>query len=139
MAALRDVGYAICVPFGENTRYDLVIDDGRRLLRVQCKTGRLRAGAVVFRPSSSYAHHASPRRTRRVYTGEIEYFAVHCPETDGVYLIPIGDVGTTWTAALRVDPSRNGQRRRIRQAATYEIGRVSVRPTTALRASSGAR
>lgn len=34
MVALREMGYAISVPFGENTRYDLVIDDGLRLARV---------------------------------------------------------------------------------------------------------
>jgi hypothetical protein len=48
MLALNEAGYGILVPFGENTRYDLVIDDGARLLRVQCKTGRLREGAVTF-------------------------------------------------------------------------------------------
>jgi hypothetical protein len=45
MLALRELGYAVYVPFGENTRCDLVIDDGLRLFRVQCKTGRLRNGA----------------------------------------------------------------------------------------------
>ena len=36
MLALRETGYGVLVPFGENTRYDLVIDDGRALRRVQC-------------------------------------------------------------------------------------------------------
>ena len=45
--ALRLKGIDIFLPFGENTRYDLVTDDGKRLRRVQCKTGRLRDGAVV--------------------------------------------------------------------------------------------
>ncbi|MBA2462518.1 MAG: hypothetical protein H0V45_12245 [Actinobacteria bacterium] len=57
MLALRQVGYALLVPFGENTRYDLVIDDGVRLARVQCKTGRLREGAIRFASCSTYAHH----------------------------------------------------------------------------------
>ena len=38
MLALRCLGYQVSVPFGENSRYDLVVDDGRRLQRVQCKT-----------------------------------------------------------------------------------------------------
>jgi len=50
--ALREAGYAIYMPFGENTRVDLVIDDGNELARVQCKTGRLRGGAVRFRTCS---------------------------------------------------------------------------------------
>jgi hypothetical protein len=48
MAALQACGYAVLMPFGENTRYDLVIDSGARLSRVQCKTGRLRNGSVIF-------------------------------------------------------------------------------------------
>ena len=39
MLALRRAGFDLWVPFGENTRYDLVIDDGKSLARVQCKTG----------------------------------------------------------------------------------------------------
>jgi hypothetical protein len=104
MLALRDAGYAISVPFGENTRYDLVIDDGGRLTRVQCKTGRLREGAVVFNTASSYAHLLSPRELRRTYQGQIDYFGVYCPETRDIYLIPIDDV--TCTKAARLSASR---------------------------------
>jgi hypothetical protein len=147
MLALRRAGYLIAVPFGENTRYDLVADDGVRLYRVQCKTGRLRDGAVRFVTASSYAHHSSPRQTRRTYEGEIDYFAVFCPETGSVYLVPISHVKTTCRAALRVEPARNSQQRRIRYAADYEL---SIRidgvatdaanlPRPALRVSSGAR
>jgi len=47
------------VPFGENTRYDLVVDDGLRLGRVQCKSGQLVSGVVRFKTASTYAHHRS--------------------------------------------------------------------------------
>jgi len=142
MIALRDAGHVIPVPFGENTRYDLIADDGERLLRVQCKTGRLRGGGVVFRPSSSYAHHASPRVIRRRYEGEIDYFGVCCVDNGGVYVVPIGDVTTTWMATLRVEPARNGQRKRIRLASDYQIATVEVPRLTVMRApraSCGAR
>jgi hypothetical protein len=79
MLALRQTGLSVLVPFGENTRYDLVIDDGRDLRRVQCKTGRLRRGAVVWNMCSHYAHHANPRVVRRDYEGEVDYFAVYLP------------------------------------------------------------
>jgi PD-(D/E)XK endonuclease len=124
MYGLRARGYEICMPFGENTRYDLVIDDGVRLARVQCKTGRLRLGAVVFKTSSSYGHHPNPKITSRAYTGEVEYFGVFCPETGGVYLVPIEDLPTRCQGSLRVEPCRNAQKRRIRHAAQYEIARL---------------
>jgi hypothetical protein len=94
MTALYSAGFTVLVPFGENTRYDLVIDEGVDLARVQCKTGRLRNGAVWFSTCSSYAHHRSPGARTRTYIGEVDYFAVHSPETGGVYLIPIQDVQT---------------------------------------------
>ena len=80
------------VPFGENCRYDLVVDRTGELTRVQCKTGRLRHGAVRFSTASTYGHLQSPHDARRHYIGQIAAFAVYCPETDGVYLIPIGEV-----------------------------------------------
>jgi PD-(D/E)XK endonuclease len=52
MLALHEAGYDLLVPLGENTRYDLAIDDGSCVARVQCKTGRLRHGAVTFNACS---------------------------------------------------------------------------------------
>ena len=81
MLALIDAGLDVSVPFGENCRYDLVIDRAGRLTRVQCKTGRLRDGVVRFATASTYGHLPSPRETRRDYVGEIDEFAVYCPGT----------------------------------------------------------
>ena len=106
MLALHEVGYTLLVPFGENTRYDLVVDDGNRFARVQCKTGRLRAGAIRFKVRSSYAHHPNPKLLRRDYEGQVDYFGVYCPETSGVYLVPFAAAALKTQAALRVDPPR---------------------------------
>src|SRR5262249_3137074 len=122
---------------GENTRADLVIDDSQRLLRVQCKTGRLRNGAVVFATASTYGNHRNPQTARRPYSGQADLFAVSCPETSGVYLIPIADVPTVAAATLRVARSRNNQHRSVRLAARYEIGRVAL-PTAEPGARAGA-
>jgi hypothetical protein len=134
MLGLQAAGFSVLLPFGENTRYDLVIDDGKRLARVQCKTGRLRAGAVRFKACSSYQHHRSPRAPARHYLGEVDFFAVHCPETEGVYLIPIEHLNVKRQGGLRVEPPRNGQRRRVRNASNYEVSRVSVAAPTSCRA-----
>jgi hypothetical protein len=140
MLALRDAGYVVSLPSGENMRYDLVIDDGRRLSRVQCKSGRIRNGAVVFKTSSSYAHHASAAQPRRHYQAQVDFFGVYCSRTGGTYLIPIDDLAPTTEALLRVTPARNGQPKRIREAADYEIARIDLtRATPALLVTSGAR
>jgi hypothetical protein len=121
MRALRWHGYRILVPFGENTRYDLVIDDGVKLSRVQCKTGRHRSGVLEFSTASTYGHHRNPKIHRRSYIGEIDYFAVCCRDTGAVHLIAIDEVQTRAAARLRIEPPLNNQRRRIRYAAEYEV------------------
>jgi hypothetical protein len=121
MLALHQRGYVISVPFGENARYDLVVDDSRRLQRVQCKTGRLRRGAVVFNACSSYSHHASTRTGRRDYVDDVEFFGVYCAETGAVYLVPVAEAPRRTQCSLRVDPARNGQVRGILPAERYEI------------------
>jgi hypothetical protein len=135
MAALQESGCALYIPFGENTRCDLIVERDGALSRMQCKTGRLREGAIRFAVCSCYGHHRNPETARRSYQGQVDFFAVYCPETRGVYLIPIDDLPLRSQAYLRVNAPRNNQRRGIRFAADYEVGRVV---TEGLRAPSGA-
>jgi PD-(D/E)XK endonuclease len=135
MTALGALGCGLYLPLGENTRCDLVIEREGRLERIQIKTGRLRLGAVVFRVCSSYAHHPNPKILRRTYDGDIDFFGVFCRESGRVYLVPIADVPTRNSAALRVDPPRNNQLQKVRWARDYEIGTVAI---GGLRAPSGA-
>ena len=126
MFALRLRGASIFVPFGENTRCDLIVEEHGRLSRIQCKTGRLRDGAVLFNTCSSYAHHPNPKILKRDYSGEIDEFAVFCPDRGSVYRVPIEDAATARRGTLRVEPARNCQSKRIRLAAAYEIARFEV-------------
>ncbi len=68
-------------------------------------------------------HHAKRRvnHERRDYRGSVDVFGVHCPETDGVYLVPVDAVGRN-VGFLRVDPTKNGQSAGIRWASDYAIG-----------------
>lgn len=127
LAALVRAGYEVLIaPFTDNRRYDLVIDDGERFLRVQVKTGRLRDGAVIFPTSSSQAHRG---RGRQSYRGSCELFAVYCPDNDAVYLVPVDDVGAA-KCRLRIDPAGNGQRAGVRWASTYVLRPRSGSPST---------
>ena len=135
MLGLQSAGLPFLVPFGENTRYDLAVEHGERLVRVQCKTGRIRRGVIEFKVCSSYAHLPSPRERSRNYEGDIDYFAVYCPTTGGVYLVPIADVPNRWTGSLRIEPTVNRQRLGVRYARDYEIAKVRIEtPVPATRA-----
>lgn len=104
LAALLKQGYVVLMPFGDNQRYDMVIESGGCFMRVQCKTGRLRDGIIAFQPGSR----AGGQGRRRGYQGEIECFGVYCPDNDTVYIVPIGDCPGRNLMHLRVDQPKNG-------------------------------
>lgn len=120
LAALSQRGYLISIPFGENHRYDLIADDGERLLRIQVKTGRLRNGVIAFRCCSTHQHRRNGPTASRAYFGEIDYLAVYCPQNQKVYLVPESELVRT-AGHLRLAPTVNGQVRNIRWASAYEL------------------
>lgn len=119
MLALMRAGYTVLTaPFTDCPRYDCVLDDGGRFLRVQIKTGKLsRDGSVIRFATASNNWH---RGTTHSYVGQIEYFAVFCPDSGKTYLVPVSDVGKK-VASLRLAPTRNGQALDVRMAAGYEV------------------
>jgi PD-(D/E)XK endonuclease len=119
LAELVKRGHRVLVPYGTNHRYDLVIDLGARFLRAQCKTGRLRKGAIKFNTRSTRAN--TLRAVTTPYDADqIDLFLIYCPDTDRVYAVGI-DEATSSEGALRVDPTANGQAKRIRWAADHEL------------------
>src|SRR5690349_539477 len=117
ISRLLRTGKTVLKPFGDNQRYDLVLDEGDRFVRIQCKTGRLRHGAIVFPTCSSYAHRGLGKRD---YRGQADVFAVYCPDTDACYLVPVDATGMR-ACTLRVEKSRNGQAKNVRLAADFEL------------------
>lgn len=84
-------GYKILQPYGDNQRYDFVIDNGNlSISRVQCKTARYKNGKLIFSAASNCGH---LNRSRKKYAGEVEFFATYCPELDKCYLIPMELIG----------------------------------------------
>ena len=122
-ARLLEAGYNVLTPYGDNQRYDLVIEDADgQFWRVQCKTGRSNGENIVFTAVSLYYHTRAGRTANgsRPYHGQIEYFAVYCPETRGVYLIPVDHTGVS-QMTLRLVPTKNKQEKNIRWAKDYEL------------------
>lgn len=91
LSALAKAGYTVMIPFGP-ARYDLAIDrrDGEGIHTVQCKTGRLRRGCVIWVTCSKNPVTQVPVD----YRGQVDYFGVWCPALpEQVYLVPVGAVG----------------------------------------------
>ena len=121
IAKLMQVGYAVLIPFGGSERYDLVIEDADgQFWRVQCKTGRYEVGTVEFNTGSTNDWYYRKRIKVKDYQGQIDYFAVYCPQLETTYLVPVDHVGTS-QARLRVGQLKHKQEKGIRWAADYEL------------------
>jgi hypothetical protein len=122
-------GFNVLTPFGGGQPYDLAVDLGDRFLRVQCKTAWLVArGCLAFNCRST-----DHGRGRIPYDGLADLFAVHLPTTDAIYLIPV-DAVPGHVGRMRLEPPKNNQRRGVRFAADFEIGRWSEEKLRALSA-----
>ena len=119
IAALMRAGRRVLRPISNGLRYDVLIDNGDGTYgRVQCKTGSMKDGFIVFR-----TRNYDGRRPNGVsYRGQIESFGVFCPDNGRSYLVPMTALARSdSTARLRVSPARNGQRVGVRLAEDFEI------------------
>lgn len=116
--ALAKRGEHVLFPFSEGERYDIALDRSGVLYRIQCKTGWLKRGVVMFRVCSN-----GPRSALRTYHGHIEAFGIYCRELDAVYLVPFDAVANVKSAraTLRIDSPKNSQGHRYRFASDYVV------------------
>jgi hypothetical protein len=132
LAALLGAGYAVLLPWGDNERYDMVIERAGSFERVQVKTGRIVRGAVRFKMYSvKPATRAAPQATRYYTEAEVDLFGVYCPALEAVYLVPRSDLAAS-DGVLRLDPARNGQVTGVRYAAQYLVAPTPPGPVLSL-------
>jgi prevent-host-death family protein len=119
-AAIR-AGCTVARPLTDHPPYDLVIEIGSRLLRVQCKWAALENGVVQVRLRRC-THSPTLGYVRSSYdSDEIDAIAAYCDELNQCFLIPIDLIAAQDWISLRVDPPRNGQRAALHLAADYTL------------------
>jgi PD-(D/E)XK nuclease superfamily protein len=87
LAAIK-LGLGVYQPLVDGERYDLILDIGTRLLRVQCKWAKRCGDVLVVRCYS--ARRTREGLTKRSYTAdEIDAFAAYCADLDQCYFLPL--------------------------------------------------
>lgn len=114
-----ELGYYVSVPLMDY-RYDLVLDDGKKLWRVQIKYENRgvskSVGAVGVRLSYETRHR------RRIYTyssDEVDALIVYLPKIDKLCWIPCELFVGKHELLLRLDPPLNQQKTKINYASDY--------------------
>jgi hypothetical protein len=122
LSAFTRRNHGVLIPFGEGQPYDLAVDLGSAILRVQCKTGRATAGGLMFNIKST-----DHGRGSASYVGLADVFGVYFPLNQRVYVVPVASLSalSCGKAILRLDPTLNNQKAGIRLAVDYELDRWS--------------
>jgi hypothetical protein len=101
MAKAAKFGLRILKPWGETARYDIVIDNGGRLVRVQIKS------TMHFTSEGCYVCGVRPCKTSKPYRrGEFDFFAVYIIPEDVWYIIPAKIVVHGKRSGIRLYTSR---------------------------------
>lgn len=103
---LHGLGYNISIPWGDNARYDFVLDVNSKLYKIQCKTSRQsEEGVYKFNTKSTYINSQGNRSAH--YTKEdVDFF---CTFIEGkCYLIPLEQTSRS-EKVMRFIPPKNNQ------------------------------
>ena len=110
-------GYQVAIPFGDNSKYDLILDDDGEFYRVQCKTSWTCAdGGFMFNTHSQTTRNGEYHET--TYGNDIDAFAVYYPENGKLYWIE-PEAATSKKRTLR--SSAKSDHTSIYWAADYEF------------------
>ncbi len=113
------LGFEVLLPWADHLGYDLayyVVEEHRnfgffvhreaRLVRIQCKTGRLVKDGSCFEFSTvsvSAGKRGNLKRgnLKKGYVGKAEYFAVYLPDNGKVYMIAVNEAPRSSDMTLR--------------------------------------
>ena len=106
-------GWRVLLPYGENTRYDLVAERGGRFVRIQVKYTTPKAGVLPVNCCSS-----NNWSVLQYTPEEIDIIAVYNSQDERIYFVPVTQL-PKGNMKLRLDPPKNNQRAKVRYAAQF--------------------
>jgi len=112
---LKQNGFNVLIPWGEDNRYDLVTEKNGVFKRIQVKYATPKNGVIEVRARSCNNYnviHYSPKN--------IDIIAVYSSDQHKVYLVPFSVIKNKSTCNLRLDPAKNKQTRFVTEAIKYE-------------------
>ncbi|GAB6879445.1 hypothetical protein JCM17823_17190 [Halorubrum gandharaense] len=86
-------GYSVSIPFGDNDKYDLIIDDNGSLYRIQCKTcWETEKGTIRFNTHSQTTKDGEYHE--QTYEDGIDAFVVRHPPDETLYWVDVDEAGS---------------------------------------------
>jgi hypothetical protein len=120
-ADLRKRGFLLLIPWGEDSNYDLAIDRGDRIERVQVKHATSDGKVVPVRCTSYSLTNGKVKQVKHYTQDMIDWLAIWDSTTERCFYIPAKVLGQGRTRLhLRLVPPSYNRRKDIRMAEEYE-------------------
>ncbi len=111
---LKQNGFNVLIPWGEDVRYDLVSEKNGIFKRIQVKHIKPRNGVLEVRFRSCNNH-----KVIHYSSNEVDIVAIYNEEGKKVYFIPLADAGRKGYK-LRLTPAKNNQKKFVTLSTKYE-------------------
>lgn len=121
-ADLLSRGYSIAHPVGDNLPFDLVLfTETFDFKKIQVKYSKARPGGHLEFKTISTTENTKRRFIRRYSPGQVDIFAIYCPDTDEVYYVPAEEViAHSSSFRLKIGEAKNNQKKGIRFCKYYK-------------------
>src|SRR5277367_5362339 len=101
MARAAGLGMSVAKPHGDSRRYDVLVDAGRRIWRVQVKS------TIYCRRGGEYSLNVMGPGRKKYEAGTVDFFAVFLIPRDEWYIIPYAAMGKRVTMHLTPGSKRS--------------------------------
>lgn len=114
-------GYAVSEPITDNEPYDLVVERGSTLHRIQVRTATNKEGFISFHTDTA-VRGTDGEREHHSYTPEdIDAFIVYAPTLDEYYWIDVAEASSS-KMRIRYDDSNIAHTAGVNWASEYRLG-----------------
>lgn len=116
----NELGYVVSKPTTDSCRYDMIIDDGKSLKRVQVKYCAHSEEESVGSVSLNLRKYYLNGKQRTSYTkDEIDAVVVYVAPIDKLCYLPIEVVDGKQSITLRYEKPKNNQKAKVLECADY--------------------
>ena len=114
----------VCIPFGDNARYDLVAEFNGKLNKIQVKyCGQETINNSFECPCVSSTNHTTNKHLS-TYENDVDYMAFYIIAIDKTLLVPIDKINGRKTITFRTELPKNGQRVGVNFVEDYLLDKI---------------
>lgn len=113
----------VCLPWGDNERYDMIAEFNGKLNRIQVKTANEEVNGSIKCYCRSSKNHTT-NKSLDTYEKDVDYFVFYNQIRDIIALVPIEEINSCKVISLRIEPTKNGQINGIRFFEDYSFDKI---------------